>query len=922
MKATQQLHELGQSLWLDNITRSLLNSGTLGRYIQEFSVTGLTSNPTIFDRAIKNSHDYDDAIREKVQEGKSCEAVFFELALEDLRQAADLFRPIYNQSNGMDGWVSLEVSPELAHNAAGTIHAAKKLHGLANRPNMFIKIPGTKEGLFAIEEAIFAGVPVNVTLLFSSGQYVAAAEAYLRGIERRIAVGLNPKVGSVASMFISRWDVAVMDKVPQSLRNQLGIAVAGQTYETYRSLIESPRWQRILNAGASRQRLLWASTGTKDPAASDIMYIQALAAPFTVNTMPEATLKAFADHGEIGESLPTRARYCDEVLAKFAKAGINTDSLASQLQDEGANAFIKSWHELMECIASKTQVCKQIACLGKGTHASPVVASLTQRDAWKALEAHHAKIRDLHLRNLFADDPKRGERLTVEALGIYFDYSKNRITDETVGLLLRLAEESGLRSRIDAMFRGEKINVTEQRAVLHVALRATKEQSIVVDGEDVVPKVHDVLDKMAEFSRCIRDGTWLGHTGKPIRNIINIGIGGSDLGPVMAYEALRHYSQRALTFRFVSNIDGTDFAEATRDLNVEETLFIISSKTFTTLATMTNAHSARDWALQTLKHDSAIARHFVAVSTNMEAVENFGIDAANMFPFWDWVGGRYSMDSAIGLSTMIAIGPEHFRAMLDGFHQMDEHFRTAPFERNLPVLLGLLAVWYNNFFSAQTVAVLPYEQYLKRFPAYLQQLTMESNGKHVTLNGTEVDYQTGPIYWGEPGTNGQHSFYQLIHQGTKLIPCDLIAFVQPLNPLGRHHEILLANVLAQAEALAFGKTSAEVQAEGTPDQLVPHRTFEGNRPSNMILLERLTPESLGKLLALYEHSVFTQGVIWHIDSFDQWGVELGKVLSQRMIPELESQDEPQLKHDSSTNTLIRRCRKLREMPSLQRSPVL
>jgi glucose-6-phosphate isomerase len=541
-------------------------------------------------------------------------------------------------------------------------------------------------------------------------------------------------------------------------------------------------------------------------------------------------------------------------------------------------------------------------------------ATVTQRAAWKALEAHYPKVRDLHLRSLFAEDPLRGERLAAEAIGIYLDYSKNRITDETVEILLQLAEESGLRSRINAMFRGEKINVTEKRAVLHVALRAPQGQSIIVDGENVVPGVHAVLDKMADFSNRVRSGNWKGHTGKPIRNVINVGIGGSDLGPVMAYEALRHYTQRNLTFRFVSNIDGTDFTEATRDLDAEETLFIISSKTFTTLETMTNAYSARAWALATLKQDAAIAKHFVAVSTNAAEVAKFGSDTRNMFEFWDWVGGRYSMDAAIGLSTMIAIGPEHFRAMLDGFHQMDEHFRTAPFGRNLPVLMGLLNIYYNNFLGAQTVAVLPYEQYLKRFPAYLQQLTMESNGKHVTLQGTEVSYQTGPIYWGEPGTNGQHSFYQLIHQGTKLIPCDFIAFAQPLNVVGRHHDILLANVFAQAEALAFGKTSQEVQAEGTPPWLVPHRTFEGNRPSNTLLLERLTPEALGKLVALYEHSVFTQGAIWQIDSFDQWGVELGKVLAQRIIPELESQKEAQLRHDSSTNSLIRRYRKLQETP--------
>jgi glucose-6-phosphate isomerase len=539
-------------------------------------------------------------------------------------------------------------------------------------------------------------------------------------------------------------------------------------------------------------------------------------------------------------------------------------------------------------------------------------ASLTESAAWKALETNAATNRALHLRDLFAQDPARGERLKVEAAGIYFDYSKNRITDDTLKLLLQLAEESGLRARLDAMFRGEKINVTEKRAVLHVALRAPVGDEILVDGVNVVPLVHAVLDKMAVFSNSVRSGEWKGYTGKPIRNVINIGIGGSDLGPVMAYEALRHYSQRDLIFRFVSNVDGTDIAEATRDLDAEETLFIISSKTFTTLETMTNAHSARVWSLETLKHSAAIAKHFVAVSTNAEEVEKFGIDTANMFGFWDWVGGRYSMDSAIGLSTMIAIGPDNFRRLLTGFHEMDSHFRNAPFERNLPVLLGLLAIYNNNFLGAESVAVLPYEQYLKRFPAYLQQLTMESNGKHVTLDGTEIEYQTGPIYWGEPGTNGQHSFYQLIHQGTRLIPCDFIAFGQPLNQIGRHHDILLANVFAQAEALAFGKTTQEVEADGTPPWLAPHRTFEGNRPSNTILLERLTPEALGKLVALYEHSVFTQGVIWRIDSFDQWGVELGKVLAQRIIPELESTEQSNLKHDSSTNALIGHYRSLQK----------
>jgi glucose-6-phosphate isomerase len=541
------------------------------------------------------------------------------------------------------------------------------------------------------------------------------------------------------------------------------------------------------------------------------------------------------------------------------------------------------------------------------------MAPLTERPAWKALEAHYHQVRELHLRKLFGDDPGRGKRMTAEAVGLYLDYSKNRITDQTLKLLLQLAEESGLRARIDSMFRGEKINLTEKRAVLHVALRAPKGAVIVVDGENVVPQVHAVLDKMANFSGRVRSGAWLGHTGKRIRNVINIGIGGSDLGPVMAYEALKHYSERAMTFRFVSNVDGTDFAEAVQDLDPSETLFIISSKTFTTLETMTNAHTARNWSLAGLGDDEkAVARHFVAVSTNAEGVAKFGIDTANMFEFWDWVGGRYSLDSAIGLSTMLAIGPDNFRAMLDGFHQMDEHFRTTPFAGNLPVLMGLLTVWYNNFFGAQTVAVLPYEQYLKRFPAYLQQLTMESNGKHVTLDGTEVAYQTGPIYWGEPGTNGQHSFYQLIHQGTRLIPCDFIALGQPLNPLGRHHDMLLANVFAQTEALAFGKTPEQVKSEGTPDWLVPHRVFQGNRPSNTILAERLTPETLGKLVALYEHIVFTQGTIWSINSFDQWGVELGKALAQRIIPELESQEEPRLGHDSSTNTLIQRYRKLKE----------
>jgi glucose-6-phosphate isomerase len=538
---------------------------------------------------------------------------------------------------------------------------------------------------------------------------------------------------------------------------------------------------------------------------------------------------------------------------------------------------------------------------------------LTKSPAWNALEAHHRAIQGLHLPQLFADDPKRGERLTAEAAGIYLDYSKNRITAETLKLLFDLAEASGPRAKIDAMFRGEKINVSERRAVLHVALRTPRGASVIVDGENVVPQVHAVLDSMADFSNRVRRGAWKGLTGKRIRNVINIGIGGSDLGPVMAYEALRHYSDRAMTFRFVSNVDGTDLAEAVRDLDASETLFIVSSKTFTTLETMTNARAARAWALAGLGGDEkSIARHFVAASTNTAEVAKFGIDTADMFPFWDWVGGRYSMESAIGLSTMIAIGPDNFRAMLDGFHEIDEHFRTAPFERNLPVLMGLLSVWYNDFFGAQTVGVFPYEQYLKRFPAYLQQLTMESNGKHVTLDGERVACDTGPVYWGEPGTNGQHSFYQLIHQGTRLIPSDFIAFGQPLNPLGQQHDMLLANVFAQGEALAFGKTPEEVRAEGSPDWLVPHRTFDGNRPSNTILLQKLIPATLGKLVALYEHSVFTQGAVWHIDSFDQWGVELGKVLALRIIPELDGKAQPQLGHDSSTNNLIRHYRKLKE----------
>ena len=545
------------------------------------------------------------------------------------------------------------------------------------------------------------------------------------------------------------------------------------------------------------------------------------------------------------------------------------------------------------------------------TRVMPSVRPLRERPAWKALENHYGEIRAKHLRELFAADETRGERLVAEAAGLFLDYSKNRITDETIGLLEALADQSGLQDRIEAMFSGERINVSENRSVLHVALRMPKNTSLIVDGVDVVKQVHEVLDRMSAFSERIRSGEWRGHTGQTIRNVVNIGIGGSDLGPVMAYEALRHYSKRDMTFRFVSNVDSTDIVEATRDLDPAETLFIVSSKTFTTLETMTNARSAREWALNALKDEEAVAKHFVAVSTNAEKVKEFGIDTDNMFGFWEWVGGRYSMDSAIGLSTMIAIGADQFGEMLAGFHAIDEHFRSAPFAQNLPALMGMLGVWYGDFFGAQTTGVMPYEQYLKRFPAYLQQLTMESNGKHVTLDGHHVDYETGAVYWGEPGTNGQHSFYQLIHQGTKLIPVDLIGFAKTLNPLRDHHDLLMSNVFAQAEALAFGKTEAEVRAEGTPENIVPHRVMEGNRPTNTILAEELTPGTLGSLVALYEHMVFTQGVVWEIDSFDQWGVELGKALAARIIPELESDADPDLHHDSSTNALIRRYRAMR-----------
>ncbi len=791
------------------------------------------------------------------------------------------------------------MSPELAYDTEKTVAAAKDLHERAGRRNLFIKIPGTEEGLPAIEEAIAAGVPVNVTLLFDEAHYRAAADAYMKGIERRVAHNQDPFVGSVASVFISRWDSSVSESVPDELKNDLGLAIGLDVYRAYRELKASDRWLRLENAGAKMQRLLWASTGTKDPNAPDTLYVHGLAAPFTINTMPDKTLEAFYDHGDAGDPMPPDGGNCDALFERFEAAGVDLTSLAAKLQSDGARSFVDAWTDLMQAIAAEERV------------GGVMATALRDRPAWKALEQHHAEIGGTHLRDLFASDAGRGERLTAEAVGLYLDYSKNRVTDETMRLLVQLAEESGLREHTEKMFTGERINVSENRSVLHVALRMPKGTSLVVDGVDVVAEVHEVLDRMSAFSDRVRSGEWKGHTGKPIKNVVNVGIGGSDLGPVMAYEALRHYSKRDMTFRFVSNVDSTDFAEATRDLAADETLFIICSKTFTTLETLTNAHTARAWALEQLGDESAIAKHFVAVSTNAEKVAEFGIDTDNMFGFWDWVGGRYSMDSAIGLSTMLAVGPDGFKEMLAGFHDMDTHFRTAPLAQNLPVIMGLLALWYGDFFDAQTVGVMPYEQYLKRFPAYLQQLTMESNGKHVTIEGTHVDYQTGAVFWGEPGTNGQHSFYQLIHQGTKLIPVDLIGFGKTLNPIGDHHDILSSNVFAQAEALGFGKTEQEVRAEGTAEAVVPHRVMEGNRPTNVILAEVLTPHVLGALIALYEHSVFTQGVIWNIDSFDQWGVELGKVLAARIIPELESAEEPPLNHDSSTNALIRKYRALK-----------
>ena len=925
----KQLGTLGQSIWLDDIRRDLIDGGGLRRLIEEDGLRGMTSNPAIFEKAIAGSQDYDADIQAMALAGKGVAEIYEALSRRDVQHAADAFRTLYDRTDGKDGYVSLEVNPHLAHDTDGTLAEARRLWAALNRPNVFIKVPATVEGLPAIQQLISEGISVNVTLLFGLPRYRQVAEAYLSGIEARVAQGKPVKhVASVASFFVSRIDALVDPLLGKIIANggkaadlakkahgQVAIASAKTAYQIYKEIFGSDRFRQLAAKGARVQRLLWASTSTKNPDYSDVKYVEALIGPDTVNTVPQETLDAYRDHGapqaRLGQDLEESRR----VLERLPEVGIRIDDVTQRLEDEGVAKFNTPFDKLMETLARRSPAhpAPEEDRSGK-VAASPAapVKTLTERPAWKALQAHWATIRNLHLRQLFADDPGRGERLTAEADGIYLDYSKNRITGETMRLLIGLAEECGLHERIDAMFSGEPINETEKRAVLHTALRAPDTERVVVDGVDVVPAVHAVLKQMASFARRVRSGEWQGYTGKRIRNIINIGIGGSDLGPVMAYEALRHYRQHDLTFRFISNVDGTDFAEATRDLDPAETLFIVCSKTFTTLETLTNAHTARVWTLRALGDDRAVARHFVAVSTNADGVSRFGIDTANMFGFWDWVGGRYSMDSAIGLATMIAIGPENFRALLTGFHRMDRHFRSAPFERNLPVLMGMLTVWNSNFLDAPTVAVLPYDQYLNRFPAYLQQLTMESNGKQVTLDGARVAYQTSPIYWGEPGTNGQHSFYQLIHQGTRLIPCDFIGFCQSLNPIANHHDLLMSNLFAQTEALAFGKTREEVTAEGTPGWLAPHRVFEGNRPTNTILAERLTPETLGMLIALYEHSVFTQGTIWNIDSFDQWGVELGKVLAQRTIPELESADEPQLAHDSSTNTLIRRYRRFKQ----------
>ena len=902
--APKALNQLGQSLWLDNITRDLLDRGTLWRYIDTLSVTGLTSNPTIFDHAISRGDSYDAEIHRQLDAGRSGEELFFHLAVQDLTRAADLFLPVHARTATVDGFVSLEVSPLLAYDTSATVKQAKALHAQANRPNLFIKIPGTAEGLPAIEEAIFAGVPVNVTLLFSTEQYKAAADAYLRGLERRVAAGLSPDIRSVASLFVSRWDRAVADKVPSALRNTLGIAVSKQAYGAYRDILEGDRFQRLANLGARAQRLLFASTGTKDKGASDTLYIAGLAAPNTINTMPEYTLLAFADHGAAPHALPRDGGDAEASLAAHARAGID-------LGRAGRPTAVRRRQGLRRLLARLARRDRRQE-QGHGlTQRRTPMPTLTGSPAWQALAAHHARVKDVQLRTLFADDPGRAERLSAQGAGLFLDYSKNRVTDETMRLLLALAEERGVAKRRDAMFAGEKINATERRAVLHVALRAPPDAHIEVDGADVVPDVHKVLDAMSHFATRLRGGAFTGHTGKRIRNVVNIGIGGSYLGPEMAYRALRPFSDRSMTFRFVANVDGADLTEATLDLEAAETLFIVSSKTFTTLETMTNAAAARTWLLQKLGPNAAVAKHFAAVSTNVEAAARFGIDPRHVFGFWDWVGGRYSMDSAIGLSTMVAVGPENFHAMLGGFHLMDEHFRTAPAASNLPMLMGLLTVWYNNFFDTQTIGIMPYAANLARFPAYLQQLQMESNGKHVSLEGQVVDYQTGPIVWGEPGTDGQHSFYQLLHQGTKLVPCDMIGFCQPLSPLADQHDLLMANLFAQAEALAFGKTADELKSEGSPDFQTPFRVTEGNRPTNTILADRLDPATLGSLVALYEHSVFTQGAVWEIDSFDQWGVELGKALASRIIPELDRGAAPKLGHDASTNALIERYRRRR-----------
>ena len=932
----KQLGTLGQSIWLDYIRRDLITSGGLRRLIDEDGLRGMTSNPAIFEKAIADSHDYDADIQTMALAGKGTAAIYEAISQHDVQSAANAFRPLFDSTDGRDGYVSLEVNPHLAHDTDGTMEEARRLWAALDRPNVLIKVPATAQGLPVIRQLISEGINVNVTLLFGLPRYRQVAEAYLSGIEARAAQSKPvERVASVASFFVSRIDALVdplLEKrmadggkaadLAKKARGQVAIASAKLAYQIYREIFGSDRFRRLAAKGARVQRLLWASTSTKNPDYSDVKYVEALIGPDTVNTAPPETLDAYRDHGAPEARLELDLDGARRVMERLPELGIRIDAVTRQLEDEGVAKFNAPFDKLMATLAQRStphQAGEKSRSPMRGTTPKPGSAAqvqpLTQRPAWKALQAHCEKIRNLHLRQFFADDPGRGERLTAEAAGIYLDYSKNRITDETIQLLVKLAEECGLRERIDAMFRGEPINVTEKRAVLHPALRAPRTEQVVVGGNDVVPEVNAVLDRMAAFARQVRNGEWRGYTGKSIRNIVNIGIGGSDLGPVMAYEALRYYSRRDLTLRFISNVDSTDFAEATHDLDPEQTLFIICSKTFTTLETLTNAHTARAWSLRKLGDERAVARHFVAVSTNAEGVSRFGIDTANMFGFWDWVGGRYSMDSAIGLSTMIAIGPENFRAMLAGFHTMDEHFRSAPFAHNLPVLMGLLTVWNSNFFDAHTVAVLPYDQYLKRFPAYLQQLTMESNGKHVTLDGRRVAYQTAPITWGEPGTNGQHSFYQLIHQGTRLIPCDFIGFCQGLNPIANHHDLLMSNLFAQTEALAFGKTLDEVKAEGTPQWLAPHRVFEGNRPTNTILAERLTPETLGLLVALYEHSVFTQGAVWHIDAFDQWGVELGKVLAQRTIPELESADEPRLTHDSSTNALIRRYRRLKDKRS-------